>query len=130
MLPFDLEDWLANEGDKTVHKIADLGFSNINVRERVLYEVWLFDTERRNGGVSQYFCNRGRNQWASLCELAKILLPSFETFAIKVNHIIAHSADAYHAIIESEIDLDAQYDECRVQLITALRLATTGTESS
>ncbi|MBA2238296.1 MAG: hypothetical protein H0W24_06300, partial [Lysobacter sp.] len=50
MLPWDLEDWLTDEGDNVVRKAAAAkGESALNEPERLLYELWLFDTEQRNG---------------------------------------------------------------------------------
>src|SRR5579862_5699645 len=112
MLPSNLEDWLTEQGDKIVREAAENGFEVLTSPERLLYELWLFDTEQRNGGVSQYFCNRSINQWDSLCELARFLLPSFAPFAAEVNQIVARSADPYQAIISSAINLDAHYEDC------------------
>ena len=78
MLSWDLEDWLTEEGDKVVTKEAALGLGSLTSRERLIYEVWLFDTETRNGGVSQYFCNRGIAQWDELKKAARGMLPSFD----------------------------------------------------
>jgi hypothetical protein len=125
MLPGHLEDWLTDEGDKVVFKIAELGCSGLVSRERLLYEVWLFDTEQRNGGVSQYFCNRGLEQWQSLCELTKLSLPTFAPFAAAVNQIVAGSGDPYREVVRLGIDLDARYEEIQAELISELRLATT-----
>ena len=99
-----------------------MGVSSLNERERLLYEVWLFDTEQRNGGVSQYFYNFGLEQWHSLCGHAKLLLPSFAPFAEHVNQVIGRSQDAYQAVIDSGGDLDTLYEESQIHLIAALKL--------
>ena len=124
MLPWDLEDWLTEEGDRVVHKaVAAKSHDVLDARERLLYEVWLFDTEQRNGGVSQYFCNRGMAQWDRLSRLAAPTLPSFAPFAEKVNEVVDGSLDPYQAVIESDVDLDGWYDEHQARLVTELKAA-------
>lgn len=94
MLPWDLEDWLTDEGDKVVRKAAAAnGESTLDDRERLLYEVWLLDTEQRNGGISQYFCNHGLAQWDTLSQLAIPTLASFASFAEKINAVVGRSTD-------------------------------------
>src|SRR6185436_4212959 len=106
MLPWDLEDWLTDEGDKVVHKAAAADSRDaLDPRERLLYEVWLLDTEQRNGGISQYFGNRGLEQWDALSRLAAPALPSFARFAAKVNAVVGRSEDPYRAVIRSDVDL-------------------------
>ncbi len=121
---WDLEDWLTNEGDKFVHKAAAAnGPNSLDSRERLIYEVWLFDTEQRNGGVAQYFGNRGLDQWNWLSKFASPVFASFVPFAIAIDRIVGHSSDPYQAVIDSGVDLDAHYDEFRVRLITELKAA-------
>ena len=71
------ENWLTHEGGRIVRKVAAKGPDPLDERERLVYEVWLFDTEQRNGGVSQYFCNRSLDQWQTLGDLASRFLPTF-----------------------------------------------------
>ncbi len=123
MLPGYLEDWLTDEGDKIVGKASLSGSPSLSPREQLLYEVWLFDTEQRNGGISQYFCNRTLNQWRSLCDLAELLLPHFAQVASQVNQVIGGRSDPYDAVIHSDINLDAMYAASKVRLITALKAA-------
>ena len=124
MLPWDLEDWLTDEGDKVVRKAAAADSRDaLDPRERLLFEFWLLDTEQRNGGVLQYFGNRGLEQWDVLSRLAAPALPSFVPFAAKVNAVVARSDDPYRAVINSDVDLDAWYREHQVALVTELRLA-------
>jgi hypothetical protein len=124
MLPWELEDWLTDEGDKVVRKAAAANsFDALDAGERLLYEVWLFDTEQRNGGVSQYFSNRGRQQWDALSRLATPALSSFAAFAAKVDAVLGPSEDPYRAVIDSDVDLDAWYREHQVCLVTELRSA-------
>ena len=117
MLPWDLEEWLSDEGGKVVEKRATLGDAALSDQERLLYEVWLFDTETRNGGVSQYFCNRGNSQWLALCATAMSRLPSFQTFADSVNQIVSGQSDPYEAVIESGDALDDAYESVQIRLV-------------
>jgi hypothetical protein len=124
MLPWDLEDWLTDEGDKVVRKAAAANSRDaLDAGERLLYELWLFDTEQRNGGVSQYFCNRGLEHWDALSRLATPALPCFSSFAAKVNEVVARSDDPYQAVIESDVHLDDWYDEHQTRLVDELRKA-------
>ncbi|HEX2661142.1 MAG TPA: hypothetical protein VHU40_22840 [Polyangia bacterium] len=123
MLPDDLEDWLTEEGDRVVQKVAAAGAASLNRRERLVYEIWLFDTEQRNGGVSQYFANWGREHWDTLCAVAIPLLPRFSAFAACVHEVVAEAADAYLAVLESDGALDRAYEECRASLVSDLRRA-------
>jgi hypothetical protein len=124
MNPWDFEDWLTEEGDKVVRKAATVnGPDALDACDKLIYEMWLLDTERRNGGVSQYFCNRGLKQWDALSEAASARLPSFKTFAIAVNNVVGRSTNPYKAVIESNVDLDRHYDEYAIQLLTELKRA-------
>ncbi len=122
MLSWDLEDWLTEEGDKVVRKAASANsIDALDARERLLYEMWVFDTEQRNGGVSQYFFNRGLEPWDTLSQLAMPALLAFSSFAAKVNEVVGRSHDPYHAIINAVVDLDAWYGQYRVRLVTELQ---------
>ena len=60
MLPWNLEDWLTEEGDRIVRKVAAANSRDaLDGRDRLLYELWLFDTEQRNGGVSHTLATTG-----------------------------------------------------------------------
>ena len=121
MLPWDLEDWLTEEGGNAVKKQHAKGDAALSEFERLLLEVWLFDTEARNGGVSQYFCNWGHEQWDALCKAAEHKLPSFRQFADTVNKVVAGQPDPYLAVIESGDLLDDAYDAVKVELVRQLQ---------
>ncbi|MGD9790763.1 MAG: DUF4375 domain-containing protein [Phycisphaerales bacterium] len=121
MLPWNLEDWLTDEGDKVVRKHSALGDAGLSDQERLLYEVWLFDSETRNGGISQYFCNHGNAQWAALCAAARSKLPSFRTFADSVDQIVAGQQDPYEAVIGSGDALDQAYAAVQARLVAELK---------
>lgn len=119
-----LEKWLTEEGDKVVRKAAATnGLEALDLRERLIYEMWLFDTEQRNGGISQYFCNHGLDQWHALSKIASPHLPSFVALAATVNRVIGRSADPYQAVLNSDIDLNENYEAYRFRLLTELKLA-------
>lgn len=121
MLPWELEDWLTEEGGEVVEKSVALGYFSLSPDERLLYEVWLFDTEARNGGVSQYFCNNGNEQWGTLCAAAMSTLPSFPAFADSVNQVVAGQLDPYEAVIESGDALDDAYEAVQARLVSELK---------
>ena len=121
MLAWDLEDWLTEEGGNTVEKRHAEGVAALSDFEKLLFEVWLFDTEARNGGVSQYFCNRGHEQWDALCKAAEPRLPSFRQFADTVNKVVAGQPDPYLAVIESGDLLDDAYDAVKAVLVRQLQ---------
>ena len=125
MLPWNLEHWLTDEGDRVVRKAAAANSRDVlDVRDRLLYEFWLFDTEQRNDGVSQYFCNRGLEQWETFSRVAAPSLPSFPAFASKVNEVVSRSHDPYQAVIDSDVDLDGWYNHHQLRLVTELQIAT------
>lgn len=123
MLPWDLEDWLTDEGAKVVEKAAAKTVAALNEREHLLYEFWLLDTEQRNGGLSQYFYNRGLARWQTLSALAAATMPSFAEFAAKVNDVVVGSGDRCQALVGSSVDIDAWYDSHQVRLVSELRAA-------
>src|SRR5688500_8356789 len=97
MLPGNLEGWLTNEGDRVVR--AQVAGAFLSIMDRLIYEIWLLDTESRNGGLSQYFANRGRPQWRSCAHAASAgVTPSFLPFAAEVNRMIGDSDDPYQVI--------------------------------
>ena len=55
--------------------------------------------------------------------LAATALPSFPSFAAKVNEVVGRSENPYQAVIDSAVDLDAWYEEYRVRLVSELRAA-------
>jgi hypothetical protein len=100
MLPWDLEDWITDAGAAVLDKrMSDP--TRLSVAESLVYEIWLLDTEARNGGLSQYFCNRGLAQWQSCVAAAKNAgLQAFAPFERELDAVIARSPDPYSAIRE------------------------------
>jgi Domain of unknown function (DUF4375) len=121
-LPWDLEDWLTDVGDQVVHKEASQGEAALTVREKLIYEIWLLDTEVRNGGISQYFANRGMKQWEQCTALATAWpLPSFSPFARRVSDMLIGNADPYLALIAREAEANELYYAYQIPIVTELR---------
>lgn len=118
MLPQDLEDWLTDAGDIVVRKPDD----SRTEQERLIYEIWLLDTETRNGGVAQYFGNRGTEQWeACIAVTARGAVPSFAAFAGQITRMIAGAADPYEALIELGSAPDDAWDRVKVAVVSELK---------
>lgn len=98
-----------------------MGRAVLSPSERLLYEVWLFDTEARNGGVSQYFCNWGSHQWTILCKAARATLASFRGFADIVDGVVGGKQDPYESVTDVGDMLDNAYDAVQARLVTELR---------
>src|SRR5260370_42100571 len=64
MLPLDLEDWLTEMGDQIVRKPASEGEAALTAREQLIYDIWILDTEARNGARPQNFAARRVKQRA------------------------------------------------------------------
>lgn len=117
----ELETWLTEEGDRIVRLATTNGYTALTSDQQLTYQVWLFDTEQRNGGVSQYFCNRGIEQWGELQQVAMPSSPAFASFAALVNQVICNTTDAYKTILTSPTDLDAAYITRRAQIFEDIR---------
>ncbi|WP_425509468.1 DMP19 family protein [Xanthomonas euroxanthea] len=101
MIPWDLEDWIIEVGHTVVERQTS-GSGDLPPLDNFLYEIWLLDTETRNGGLSQYFFNRGISQWRS-CVSASISngLSNFAPFASVVDTIISDATEPGEAIIDA-----------------------------
>jgi hypothetical protein len=70
------------------------GSDTLTPEERLIYEVWVFDTETRNGRVSQYFGNRGIARWRNLHAASEgWCLPKLKKFLDIVDRIIGEATD-------------------------------------
>jgi len=100
MLPLDLEDWLTEVGNQIVEKMASGGEAALTENEKLIHEIWLLDTEARNGGLSQYFANWGLKQWERCHALATTWpVPSFLPFAKGVSDLLTGNTDPYLALV-------------------------------
>jgi hypothetical protein len=121
-LPLELEDWLTETGDNIVRKKAAGGIASLSVAERLLYEVWLLDTEVRNGGLSQYFGNRGIARWRELANLATAdVIPCFPAFAKQLDKIIGSSSNPYQVLISRGAEPDELYEKYQEKIVRELR---------
>jgi hypothetical protein len=121
-LPWDLEDWLTEVGDQVVRKMASEGEAALTAREKLIYEIWLLDTEARNGGISQYFANRGMKQWEQCTALASAWpVPSFSPFAKRVSDLLIGNADPYLALEAREPETNELYQAYQIRIVTELR---------
>lgn len=128
---FALTDWLLKAGAALCRKGQNLdSLDRLNTIERLLYEFWVFDMERQNGGVSQYFCNHPILEWNTLFGLTQELLPTFRAFGLTVESIVTGSADPYESVISSKIDLDHRYSEIRLPLLLELQALVQGSTFS
>jgi hypothetical protein len=97
-LSWPLEHWLTEAGDLLVRKLA-AGEQLMSPCEKAVFEVWLLDTEVRNGGLSQYFANEGLEQWRRcLAAVTPDMAPSFGVFSEQVMQLIAGADNPYRVI--------------------------------
>ncbi len=124
MLPLDLEDWLTEMGDQIVRKRASEGEAALTAREQLIYEIWILDTEARNGGIPQYFANRGMKQWEQCTALVTAWpVPSFTLFAKRLSDLLIGNADPYLALITREPEANELYYAYQIPIVTELRQA-------
>lgn len=118
-LPNELNDWLTEAGDLVVQKRAK--GEPIDSKEQMIYEIWLLDTQVRNGGLSQYFCNCPEN-WEKCVSLAESEgLALFEPFACQLNNLISGAKDAYTRILNRESEASRLYDTHAPKFVAELR---------
>jgi hypothetical protein len=109
-LSWDLEDWLTAAGDRVVNKMAALGPEALDQTEQLVYEVWVFDTETRNGGVSQYFGNRGLVRWDSLRAASQNHpMPNLKKFIAEVDQILEGARDPYATALKVSPPIEERY---------------------
>lgn len=120
MLSTHLEDWLTEAGaDIVVKRQADI--ASLSPSEQLIYEIWLLDTEARNGGLSQYFGNRGSAQWQGCVAAAKFAnLSSFRLFAAEVGAVIEGSAEPYNAFIQQGAEVENLWYKYQSPVVTEL----------
>src|SRR5688572_12636211 len=120
VLPDELNDWLTDAGDVVVRKRA--GGAVLSPDEQLVYEIWLLDTQARNGGLSQYFGNCGLEQWQRCVAAASARgLDSFAPFAERVGTLIAGARDPYKALIKRGRAADEVYYEHESRIVDELR---------
>lgn len=101
MLPLELEDWITETGAAVVEKRM-VDPESLSPEEQLIFEIWLLDTESRNGGLSQYFCSHGSSQWSSCMRAAeRANLNTFRPFSELVKPFIYGIEDPYLAIVNA-----------------------------
>ncbi|WP_133680728.1 DMP19 family protein [Paludibacterium purpuratum] len=120
MLSMHLEDWLTEAGAVVVAK-RQVDAASLSPSEQIIYEIWLLDTETRNGGLSQYFGNRGPAQWQRCVAAANFAnLSSFRLFAAEVGAFIDSSEDAYQAFVQQGADAENLWYKYQLPVVTEL----------
>ena len=79
-------------------------------QERLIYEVWVFETGIRNGGVSQFSGNRGIERWERLraaCEAQA--MPTLKQFIGEVDQILVAGVDPYAAALHVSPPIEEWY---------------------
>lgn len=94
-MDWDLEEWLTRTGDHVIARRAEQTTA-LSHQEQLIYAVWALDTEVRNGGIAQYFLNRGIEAWHSLHMLPYTeSLPSLWSYLGRVDAFVAISPDPF-----------------------------------
>jgi hypothetical protein len=120
MLSMHLEDWLTEAGAAVVAK-RQADAASLSPSEQLIYEIWLLDTETRNGGLSQYFGNRGSAQWQRCVAAANFAnLSSFRLFSAEVGALIEGSEDPYKVLIQHGTNAENLWYKCQSAVVTEL----------
>ena len=119
---WELNDWFLNAGERAERKRIALGTESLSAYERLLLEVWLLDLETENGGVSQYFCNRGLDQWRILQSVWIVdKVPSLGPIITEIERVIASEFDPYLATLDASPGIEDFYDTHQPCVLAELR---------
>jgi hypothetical protein len=117
---WELEDWLLDAGERAERKLIANGC--LSPAERLIREFWVFDIHTRNGGVSQYFCNHGLEQWQALkSALLPESVPSLGPLIAEVERVIAGAPDPYLAALNASPGIDHFYEAHQLGVRRELR---------
>jgi len=119
MLDWELEDWITDVGADLVDRRL-LEPTSLTPTENLIYEIWLLDTEARNGGLSQYFLNHGLAQWQA-CKEASKSLTSFQPFVETVDRILGNASDPFEAIRSRGTDAEDLWYKYQSPVVIELR---------
>jgi hypothetical protein len=119
MLGWDLEDWITDVGARLLEKQA-IDPRSLTPTETLVVEIWLLDTEARNGGLSQYFFNNGLSQWQT-CVAAAHCLNTFRPFVEAVKEMIHGADDPFEAIRSRGNDGEDLWYKYQAPVIVELR---------
>ena len=108
---WDLENWLLDAGEATELKLAADG--QLSPIEKLIRELWVFDIESVNGGVSQYFCNHAERWSALVAAASEIKIEPLRSFMARVEEVVKGSVDPYSDLLGSS-GLDEFYRDNRL----------------
>jgi hypothetical protein len=117
-----LEDWILDAGARAERKRLSHGIEALSPAERLVREFWILDLETRNGGVSQYFANRGVVQREALrgAWLAN-KVSGLSPIITEVERVIAGAPDLYRAALGAAPAIEAFYEAHRPRILEELR---------
>jgi hypothetical protein len=119
---WDLEDWLLDAGEQVTHKLIEHGLASLTPVERLVREFWLMDNQTRNGGVSQYFCNLGLEQWQSLREAWEAAdVPGLWPIIAEIERLTASYDDPYLAALAASPAIEEFYELHQQQVKAELK---------
>jgi hypothetical protein len=122
IVDWELEDWLLDTGG--IVEVKAIAGGILSPIEQLIREFWVFDMQTRNGGVSQYFVNYGREQWMELhAAWLPELVPSLEPILNEVDRLIAGEKDAYLATLEASPKIEEFYESYQLAVRRELRRA-------
>jgi len=123
-LPASLENWFAEASARIEGKRQTGGNVSLSKDERLVYELWLLDTEIRKGGLTLYFANHGLEQWEHCVALASEIIPTFARFASMIDKLRSPDSDlsgiGLTAALGSAGRAQRLYHMCRAAIITEL----------
>jgi hypothetical protein len=121
----DLMGWFAHVGNRAEQKRARNGDASLSKPEKLIYELWLLDTEIQEGGLSKYFANRGLRQWRHCVALVPQAIPSFLRFAQRVDGLLRIDPNpngaGLIASVASAAEADNLYRQYRRPIVAELR---------
>jgi len=122
-----LMGWFADAGNRAELKRATNGDASLSKLEKLIYELWLLDTEVQKGGLSGYLANRGLQQWKHCAALVSQVSPSFQSFAERVDGLLRLDPDpkgvGLIASVASGAEADKLYRRYRKPIVVDLRNA-------
>lgn len=119
---WELEDWLLDAGEHAERKRIAQGAALLTPVERLIREVWLLDMEIRNGGLAQYFLNRGPGQWQTLREAwLPAEVPGLGPIITEIDRVIAGAEIPHVAAFEASPGIEERYEFLQEQVKLELR---------
>jgi hypothetical protein len=121
----DLMRWFADAGERAERRHASDGAEYLSKGEKLVYELWLLDTDVQKGGVAQYVATQGLQQWRHCVALVPHAIPSFLRFAERVDWMLRFDPDPTGrgtvASVANGAEADKLYRELRTSIVAELR---------